>query len=617
MKANKLFSLCLTLLVGLSPAGFWSAAKLQSWLLTLTLMVATLWVGSAVAAEKEMVMDPSTGEMVEAPRYGGTFTQVTMCEPNRNVDAWYGWSPSGFHGPSENLGMGNWAIDRDELSYETWYVPVSVFVGRLAESWEKPDDTTIVFKIRKGVYWHNKVPMNGRELTAYDIEWNYHRYLGMGDFTEDGPSPGVAALVALLESITATDKWTVVFKLKEPDLGALGTILRSTSVWIYSPEVFEQYGDLKDWRNLVGTGPFELTDWVEGSSITYVKNPDYWGYDEKYPKNRLPYVDAFRLLVIKERETVTAAMRSGKIDLVGRGGCSEMADASALESLLRTNPEIQVSRILNYNNLSIAPDVQKPPFNDIRVRIAMQKALDLETINRTWGKGWGTTQPAGMVGHRCLKGYNYPYEEWPEEIKERYHYDPAGAEKLLDEAGYPRGADGIRFKTTWEYYFASPLSYAEILVEYFRAIGVEVEIFIQDRARHVSSLKEHTYEGMANAVADWCNDPVTLMSSFHSDKTKFPVWNRPGVQDPVYDAMLEAAAAATTIEEQQRLVKEADKYYVEKHWQIWGVKAPQFSLLQPWVKGHNDEIVIGTHADYAVLSARIWIDQELKEAMGY
>ena len=62
--------------VGLNPAGFWSAAKMQSWLLTLTLMVAALGVGSAVAAEKEMVMDPSTGEMVEAPRYGGTFTQV-------------------------------------------------------------------------------------------------------------------------------------------------------------------------------------------------------------------------------------------------------------------------------------------------------------------------------------------------------------------------------------------------------------------------------------------------------------------------------------------------------------------------------------------------------------
>ena len=595
MKANKLFSLCLTLLVGLSLAG------------------------AVSAAEKKMVMDPSTGEMVEAPRYGGTFTPVTMCEPARNVDFWYGWSSMVGHGVIEQLGMGNWAIDRDEFDFSSWYVPMSVFVGALAESWEiSPDGLTYTFPIRKGVYWHNKAPMNGRELDAYDVEWNYHRYAGLGDFTEDGP--GVrwsSGFAPMLESVTATDKWTVVFKLKKPNLGALEQIMGFANK-IYPPEVFEQYGDLKDWRNLVGTGPFMLTEWVYGSSMTFDKNPDYWGYDEKYPENRLPYVDQFRLLVIKERETVNAALRAGKIDLVGRGGCAEMSDASALESLLRTNPEIQVSRILNYNTGMIAPDVRKPPFNDIRVRIAMQKALDLETINETWGKGWGTTQPAGVIGHRCVKGWNYPYEEWPEEIKERYTYDPAGAEALLDEAGYPRGADGTRFKTTWEYYYASPLSYAEILVEYFRAIGVEVEIFIADRARSVSSVREHTYEGMVDALADWCRDPVGTISDFHSESFEHGgSYNRPGVQDPVYDAMVEAAQAATTIEEQQPLVKEADKYYVEQHWQIWGVKAPQFSLLQPWVKGHNHEIIIGRHSQYGVLFARIWIDQELKEAMGY
>ena len=64
---------------------------------------------------------------------------------------------------------------------------------------------------------------------------------------------------------------------------------------MYPPEVIEEHGDVTDWRNLVGTGPFELTDWTEGSSITYSKNPGYWGYDEKYPENRLPYVDTLRL----------------------------------------------------------------------------------------------------------------------------------------------------------------------------------------------------------------------------------------------------------------------------------------------------------------------------------
>ena len=119
----------------------------------------------------------------------------------------------------------------------------------------------------------------------------------MRKFADAGPTPfGGAAHVTSIpfESITATDKWTVVMKLTELNLGALRLILIDGMTYIMPPEVIEQNGDTQDWRNLVGTGPFELTDIVEGSSMTYVKNPDYWGYDEKYPAEPLPYVDKLR-----------------------------------------------------------------------------------------------------------------------------------------------------------------------------------------------------------------------------------------------------------------------------------------------------------------------------------
>ncbi len=615
MKANKLFSLCLTLLVGLSPAGFWSAAKLQSWLLTLTLMVATLWVGSAVAAEKEMVMDPSTGEMVEAPRYGGTFTQVQKCEAQRNADPWFSSAAQTIGGVIEKLSIGNWVLDRDEFNFNPgFFIPVSARTGALAESWSQPDATTYVIKIRKGVHWHNKAPMNGREFDAYDVEWNYHRYTGLGSgFTEPSPRATLATSLPSLESITATDKWTIEIKLKQLNLGALAIILGDSNGWILPREVIEQHGDLKDWRNLVGTGPFMLTDRVFGSSMTWTKNPDYWGYDEKYPQNRLPYVDEYRGLVIKESETVLAALRSGKLDLVGIGNCGEIQSIEEAESVLRTNPEIVFTPVAGRNLFNIAPDVRKPPFDDIRVRIAMQHALDIETINEIYAKGWASTTPEGLIG-LAFKKYTTPFEEWPKEIQERYTYDPELAEKLLDEAGYPRGSDGIRFKTTFEYYFASPVTYAEILVEYWRAIGVEVKIFIQDRARLVSSIKEHTYDGMVLGYGAVDSHPISALKGHHS--TDNGGWNRPGVQDPVYDAMVEAADAATTIEEQMRLAKEADMYSIEKHWQIWGVKLPWFIAMPPWVKGYNGEYIFDA-GNYATLWTRLWIDQELKKEMGY
>ena len=94
----------------------------------------------------------------------------------------------------------------------------------------------------------------------------------------------------------------------------------------------------------------------------------------------------------------------------------------------------------------MAYDVTKPPFNDIRVRKAMQLALDLETVNKTFYKGLAIVTPQGPTGHFQTQ-FTVHYDQWPDEIKAGYRYDPEASEKLLDEAGYPRGADGIRFST--------------------------------------------------------------------------------------------------------------------------------------------------------------------------
>ena len=173
----------------------------------------------AAAAEKEMVRDPSTGEMVEAPRYGGTFTHAERTGAD-TPDTWFsgGWAATFFISTVlEKLSVGNWAIDREVHGWNTTSVPLSTLKGALAESWSQPDPLTYVFNIRQGVHWHNKAPMNGRELTADDIVFNFHRYLGLGSgFTESSPRLGQLAAIPF-ESIAATDQWTVVMKLKEPN----------------------------------------------------------------------------------------------------------------------------------------------------------------------------------------------------------------------------------------------------------------------------------------------------------------------------------------------------------------------------------------------------------------
>ena len=595
-------------LVGLNPAGIWSAAKLQSLLLTLTLMVATLGVSSAVAAEKKMVKDPSTGKMVTAPEYGGTLTFATMLEPAHGDPVVYGNAGLAIAGVAEQLGLANWALDRDEYAFSSQYIPVEVAAGQLAESWEMPDDTTIIFNIRKGVHWHNKAPMNGRELTAHDIEYNYHRIWALGSgFTE--PVPGSLGAVIGTESVTATDKWTVVFKLKEPRRAALHMIMVAYMSFILPPEVIKQHGDISDWRNFVGTGPYELTDWVQGSSITHTKNPNYWGFDEKYPQNRLPYIDKLEGLFIKEEATRLAGLRSGRIDFLGfPAGVSDIVSADVLDSLRKTNPEIVLIPWWDRSETSYGLDVTKPPFDDIRVRHAMQMALDLKTINDTYYKGTAMWKPQGLVGE-ALKGYYTPFDEWPDEVKKVYAYDPEGARQLLAEAGYPNG-----FETVLNASSEFDLGYAEIVAGYWKAIGVDLEIRVMDRAQLMPLATEGNWEGMAGAVTGW-NNPWggvgVLRHIAHSTSlVKFKG------RSELVDAMIEAAESATSIAEEQRLGREADMYMIEQHFYIWGPKAGKYMAIQPWVEGYNGEVHFGAQHRLLIF-ARLWIDQELKKEMGF
>ena len=181
--------------------------------------------------------------------------------------------------------------------------------------------------------------LQNREVA--DVEFNYHRLCGLGSgFTEASPVAG--SVCEIVESVTATDDRTVVFKLTNPYVDALPNIFDAYVSFIYPPEVIRQHGDIKDWRNLVGTGPMELTDVVEGASLKWTRVPDYWGFDEKFPQNRLPYVDEINAVVMADHAARLAALRSGKIDMVGTFGDSQLRSIDQIKSLRERNPEINM-----------------------------------------------------------------------------------------------------------------------------------------------------------------------------------------------------------------------------------------------------------------------------------
>ena len=287
---------------------------------------------------KNYVTDPAIGKTVTAPEYGGTL-MLLWGPQSEGVDPVINGHHSGFFisGVYERLAQADWAIDRDEFDWSTYAIALFALRGHLAESWDISEDgLTYTFKIRQGVKWQNKAPMNGRELTAKDIEYNWHRLTALGSGFTEPPARFRSIPNVPFKSITATDDWTVVFKLKQPMLGALNSILDDPYSYILPPEVIEEHGEVTDWRNVVGTGPYMLTEWIDGSSMSWEKNPDYWGYDEKYPENRLPYIDKLKGLFMLDDATRLAALRTGKVGFGGIGTNWRINSLDDFESLQKT-----------------------------------------------------------------------------------------------------------------------------------------------------------------------------------------------------------------------------------------------------------------------------------------
>ena len=592
----------------------WSISKFSATLLAFIMGASVFMAGQVWAAE--MVTDPTTGKMVSAPEYGGTITYPYISK-GATTDPFITGPYVQFiiNGVNEQLAWADWGIDRDVWEFSSgFHFRGPALTGMLAERWFTPDPTTFIFHIRKGVHWQNKAPVSGRELTADDVAYTYQRMLVLGDFTER-PQQTPRLINLPWESIEATDKYTVVFKLKEPVLGALRTILSEALVWILPPEVIEKYGNYADWRNVVGTGPLMLTDYVEDVSKTYVKNPDYWGYDPKYPQNRLPYIDQLRALYMPEEAARVSALRTGKVDIVhAAGGGTTLVNRDLVMSLRQTNPEVQVTTGFSSALGTFLLNMRKPPFDDVRVRHAMQMAIDLETINKTYFGGLAKWKPMGTIGY-VFPELQTKFEDYPEEVKQYYRYDPEGAEKLLNEAGYPRGADGVRFKVTHDHRYPNyDLGYAEIAAGYWDAIGVKVSIQKHDTATWVGILGDHDYE-MGSGSSGFLHSP-TFGVEWYRHEGSFQREFISGIETPELNAAADAFSAATTEEEQKRPLKDFDMHLIKQHNIIWTPMAPIYNLNQPWVKGFSGEWGMGFGALHWIL-IHLWIDQELKEEMGF
>src|SRR3989475_3372873 len=173
--------------------------------------------------------------------------------------------------------------------------------GDLAESWSQPNETTYVFKLRKGVRWHNKPPVNGRELTADDVVYSVNHFL-----TVKGNAN--AYMLRSLEKVEAVDRHTVKFTLKEPFVWFLDMLANPMAVAIIAREGVEKDGDLQKAESVVGTGPWMPDAYPPNVGLNFVSNPGYFIAG-------LPYIDRVQMAGAGDNASRLAALPRGKYDL--------------------------------------------------------------------------------------------------------------------------------------------------------------------------------------------------------------------------------------------------------------------------------------------------------------
>jgi len=529
------------------------------------------------------------------PQYGGTITyRMTQMSPCFDVYNFVGGEADLYY---ETLFNKNWTSDRKVFDFTTSVVPDDYISGLLADSWELPDAQTIIVHLRQGVYWQNKPPVNGREFVADDVVQHYDRLLGTGSgYT--APNMNYSFLTGNWDRVTATDKYTVVFKFKNPSGLAFSSIADTMQVnSIEAPEYVKQ-GDLNNWQNVAGTGPFMLTDFVAGNSFTYSKNPNYWDHDERYPENKVPYVDTIKMMLIPDMATAMAALRTGKVEVIG--GEVGMLTWQQAKNLTNNNPEIQLVKVLGLAG-GVALRCDKKPFTDINVRKALQLAIDRQTIAKNFYGGMVDGVACGMISP-AIKGYCYPYDEWPQALKDEYSYNPDKAKQMLKDAGYSNG-----FSTN---IVVSPekndLELLQIIKAEFKDIGVDMEIREMEFAAEEAFVREGKHDQMSGGGGGSTN-PIqfTITGALSTNPS-----NSSFINDAGYDAIVAQYLSATSSTDIKRLVREADKYAVEKHWVVVVCPTAKFNAWQPYLKGYSGEAL---HYGQARTWARLWIDQSIKK----
>jgi len=519
------------------------------------------------------------------PQYGG----ITVGRTSVNVPAWDPYlgnlTGAGQGAYMQTMFSGNYSTDPKIWDFSIGWTPPQYMANNMLTDWELSSSNTFTAHFRTDIYWQNIAPANGRQFTSADAVYHYDRMLGLGDgFTKVDPYFATVAYATGITSVTATDKFTVVFQWKTTvgPLQVLAAMMAGDQTNQFEcPDAVALWGNLNDWHHAIGTGPWILTDFVDSSSETCVKNPNYWGHDLRFTQYQIPYFDKTTTLVIPNFATAEAALRSGKINSLG--GYTGTAGQLEVQNIVKTNPGMVVKNIPlgNETTLDVRNDVK--PFSDIRVRMAMQEAIDIPTIIKTFFSGGGYPWPASLTENQMgAGGWGYPYEQWPQDLKDKYAYNPTNAKALLAQAGYPNGftTDLVLESDTNQDLFI-------IAQNYLAAIGITMSIQIMDPSSWQAFVSSgHKYDALAAKNQGSLGLNYDIFRQFQRFTTGYST-NYTMVNDPVINDFYAKALVATTMDQLSQLLHDENLYIAQQFISISLAQTDNYTLVQPWIGGDS------------------------------
>jgi peptide/nickel transport system substrate-binding protein len=440
----------------------------------------------------------------------------------------------------------------------------------LAEKWDvSQDGKTYTFKLRQGVKWHNLPPVNGRELVADDVKYSLERVMDPAN-----KSP-IAYLLAPVAGIETPDKYTVRITTKEP-YAPLISNLAGPWMYIVAKEAVQEFGDLK--QRAIGTGPFMLDNWQRGARLVYKRHPNYFLQGK-------PYLDGLEDIIVTDSEAVMAAMRSGQLDV------GLLPSYTASEALKKDVPGIKIYEFPIGVWCPIVLDVSKPPFSDLKVRTAVDLAINRPRVMKDISEGKAVLNGPLPT---ALGDWALPADE----ISKLYEYNPTKAKQLLAEAGY---ANGFEFPFTLN---AGQLPWVketfQAIISDLKDVGITAKVDTLEYAAYWSAMGEKKVASTFGFFPMLAEPDQYLSGYYQTGGAR----NYAKVADPKLDEMIKKQRETVDRAARVKAVQDIQRYVAPLRYYIPVAEPVFFRASQPSVRDYYP------HLDYGDPSiAGVWLDK--------